>query len=162
MPTAIRCATVDDITAIEAIVQAAYSPYIQRIGRSPGPMLDDYRQHVDTGTVLVLESARQVVGFVVLIGKEDYLLLDNLAVSPAAQGLGYGRQLLAFAEAQAISAGYREVRLYTNEAMTENIELYTRRGFVETHRAVENGLHRVYMKKDLIPNKHNPRATPPP
>jgi hypothetical protein len=41
------------------------------------------------------------------------------------------------------------VRLYTNEAMTENIALYSRIGFMETHRAEERGLRRVYMIKTL-------------
>ncbi|EJF72510.1 GNAT family N-acetyltransferase [Pseudomonas sp. SDO5522_S412] len=146
MPTHIRPATGDDIAAIEAIVHAAYSPYIQRIGRKPGPMLDDYRQQVAAERVHVLESAGQVRGFVVLIHHDEYLLLDNLAVDPGAQGLGYGRLLLGFAERQ---ARHGSIRLYTNEAMTENIALYTRKGYVETHRAEENGLRRVYMQKDL-------------
>ncbi|NWB67227.1 GNAT family N-acetyltransferase [Pseudomonas sp. I8001] len=146
MPTHIRPATVDDIAAIEAIVHAAYSPYIQRIGRKPGPMLDDYRQQVAAERVHVLESAGQVRGFVVLIHHDEYLLLDNLAVDPGAQGLGYGRLLLDFAERQ---ARHGSIRLYTNEAMTENIALYTRKGYVETHRAEENGQRRVYMQKDL-------------
>ncbi|MFJ2411980.1 GNAT family N-acetyltransferase [Pseudomonas sp. NPDC087814] len=146
MPTHIRPATVDDIAAIEAIVHAAYSPYIQRIGRKPGPMLDDYRQQVAAERVHVLESAGQVRGFVVLIHHDEYLLLDNLAVDPGVQGLGYGRLLLGFAEGQ---ARHGSIRLYTNEAMTENIALYTRKGYVETHRAEENGLRRVYMQKDL-------------
>ncbi|PMU26322.1 MULTISPECIES: GNAT family N-acetyltransferase [unclassified Pseudomonas] len=146
MPTHIRPATVDDIAAIEAIVHAAYSPYIQRIGRKPGPMLDDYRQQVAAERVHVLESVGQVRGFVVLIHHDEYLLLDNLAVDPGAQGLGYGRLLLGFAERQ---ARHGSIRLYTNEAMTENIALYTRKGYVETHRAEENGLRRVYMQKDL-------------
>lgn len=146
MPTHIRPATVDDIAVIEAIVHAAYSPYIQRIGRKPGPMLDDYRQQVAAERVHVLESAGQVRGFVVLIHHDEYLLLDNLAVDPGAQGLGYGRLLLGFAERQ---ARHGSIRLYTNEAMTENIALYTRKGYVETHRAEENGLRRVYMQKDL-------------
>lgn len=146
MPTLIRPATVDDIAAIEAIVHAAYSPYIERIGRKPGPMLDDYAQQVAAGRVHVLESAAGVHGFVVLIHHDEYLLLDNLAVDPGAQGLGYGRLLLAFTEHQARQGS---IRLYTNEAMTENIALYTRKGYVETHRAEENGLRRVYMQKDL-------------
>ncbi|NWC96170.1 MULTISPECIES: GNAT family N-acetyltransferase [unclassified Pseudomonas] len=146
MPILIRPATVDDIAAIEAIVHAAYSPYIERIGRKPGPMLDDYRQQVAAARVHVLDSAGQVHGFVVLIPHDEYLLLDNLAVAPRAQGLGYGRLLLEFTEQQAHQG---LVRLYTNEAMTENIALYTRKGYVETHRAEENGLRRVYMQKDL-------------
>lgn len=148
MPALIRPATANDIATIEAIVQAAYSPYIERIGRKPGPMLEDYRQQVEAGRVQVLEHSGQVQGFVVLIDAEDYLLLDNLAVDPAAQGLGYGRLLLEFAEQQAHQGS---IRLYTNEAMTENIALYTRKGYVETHRAEENGLRRVYMRKDLAP-----------
>ena len=41
------------------------------------------------------------------------------------------------------------MRLYTQEIMTENIALYTRVGYRETHRAVEQGLPRVFMRKDL-------------
>ncbi|KAF2406833.1 hypothetical protein PSAN_50110 [Pseudomonas antarctica] len=54
-----------------------------------------------------------------------------------------------FAPQQAIDAGYEAIRLYTHETMTENITLYTRRGYVETHRAQEHGLRRAYMTKRL-------------
>jgi ribosomal protein S18 acetylase RimI-like enzyme len=78
------------------------------------------------------------------------MLLDNVAVSPDAQGLGLGRKMLEFAERAAVAAGYRSIKLYTNEAMTENIGLYSRIGYVETHRAEENGLRRIYMSKPLF------------
>lgn len=77
------------------------------------------------------------------------MLLDNVAVDPIRQGSGVGRKLLAFAEQAALKAGYRSIRLYTNEAMTENIALYARIGYVETHRGEEKGLRRVYMTKQL-------------
>ncbi|MEB2649117.1 GNAT family N-acetyltransferase [Pseudomonas canadensis] len=144
-----RPATAADVAAIEAIVQAAYSPYIERIGREPGPMLEDYRQLVQNAGVHVLENAGSVQGFIILLDDGDTLLLDNLAVAPDAQGLGYGRLLMDFAECQALNAGRATIRLYTNEAMNENITLYTRRGYVETHRAEEHGLRRVYMTKQL-------------
>ena len=144
-----RPATAADVASIEAIVQAAYSPYIERIGREPGPMLEDYRQLVQAAGVHVLENAGSVQGFIILLDDGDALLLDNLAVAPDAQGLGYGRMLMDFAERQALDAGFAAIRLYTNEAMTENITLYTRRGYVETHRAEEHGLRRVYMTKQL-------------
>ena len=98
----------------------------------------------------MLESSGRVHGFVVLIHEDEYLLLDNLAVDPGAQGLGYGRVLLKFKEQQAIR-GF--VPLYTNEAMTETLALYTRKGYVETHRAEENGLRRVYLQKDLTASR---------
>jgi GNAT superfamily N-acetyltransferase len=145
----LRPATAHDVAAIEAIVQAAYSPYIARIGRQPGPMLEDYRQLISAGGVHVLDNAGQVQGFIILLQDDSALLLDNLAVAPEAQGLGLGRVLMDFAEQQALDAGYAAIRLYTNEAMTENIALYSRRGYVETHRAEEHGLRRVYMSKIL-------------
>jgi len=147
--TFIRQAGPEDRAAIEAIVQAAYAPYIPRIGRKPGPMLDDYEVLIADGRVHVLVDGEIVRGLVILIPDGDALLLDNVAVDPRAQGRGYGRMLLNFAEAEARRAGVRTLRLYTNEAMTENIALYGRLGFVETHRAVEKGLRRIYMTKVL-------------
>ena len=38
-------------------------------------------------------------------------------------GAGARSKMLTFAEAAAVDTGYRLIRLYTNEAMTENIEL---------------------------------------
>jgi hypothetical protein len=35
------------------------------------------------------------------------------------QGIGLGRRLLAFAEAEALRRGYREIRLYTHQKMLE-------------------------------------------
>jgi ribosomal protein S18 acetylase RimI-like enzyme len=149
MPTAPRLATPDDLPALTRIVDAAYTPYIARIGRKPGPMLDDYAALVAAGQVHVLERDGEVQGLVVLIPQGDSMLLDNIAVAPAGQGKGLGRCLLAFAEATAEAAGYDAITLYTNEAMVENIGLYQRGGFVETHRAEERGFRRVYMRKPL-------------
>ena len=112
-------------------------------------MLDDYGQLIRDGRVHVIQHDGIVQGILVLIPQEDAMLLDNVAVAPSAQGLGLGRKMLKFAEAAAVDAGYRLIRLYTNEAMTENIELYTRIGYSETHRVEEKGLRRVYMTKPV-------------
>lgn len=149
MPIHIRPATVDDISAIERIVRDAYSPYIQRIGATPGPMLDDYPARIAQGLVHVLLASGDIQALLVLIPEPDCLLLDNLAVSPGAQGKGYGRHLLRFAEDEARRRGLAAIRLYTQEKMTENIGIYRRHGYVETHRAEEIGLKRVFMKKAL-------------
>lgn len=150
MPLDIRPATANDIAAIERIVAEAYSPYVLRIGKTPGPMLDDYPARVAQGAVHVLEAQEEVQAILVLIPEADCLLLDNIAVSPAAQGKGYGRHLLKFAEAEARRLGYSNIRLYTQEKMTENITIYSSYGYVETHRAEEIGLKRVFMKKALF------------
>jgi len=41
------------------------------------------------------------------------------------------------------------IRLYTNAAMTENLSMYAHMGFVETHRAIEKGFNRVYLRWPL-------------
>lgn len=146
---ALRPATASDRAVVEDIVRAAYSGYIARIGRAPGPMLDDYGERIAAGRVHVAEHDGVVKGILVLVPEPDAMLLDNVAVAPDAQGLGLGRLLLTYAERAAVAAGYRAIKLYTNEAMTENLVLYARNGYVETHRAEEKGLRRVYMRKPL-------------
>lgn len=149
MARLLRRATADDRPAVEAIVEAAYRHYIARIGSKPGPMLDDYGALIEAGRVHVMESDGTPKGVLVLIPEPDVMLLDNIAVDPSAQGAGLGRAMMRFAEESARKAGYKSIHLYTNAMMTENIALYTRAGYVETHRGVEKGLHRVYMTKQL-------------
>lgn len=112
-------------------------------------MLDDYSSLIDAGRVYVVEREKSVQGVLVLIPQDDAMLLDNVAVDPGAQGSGLGRRMLEFAEQAARAAGYQAITLYTNEAMTENISLYSRNGYAETHRTEENGLKRIHMVKEL-------------
>ena len=149
MDPKIRIATIEDRLAVEAIVKAAYIHFVPRIGREPAPMGDDYAALILTHRVHVIESGGKVHGVLVLLHEKDAMLLDNVAVEPGKQGLGIGRKLLEFAEQMALKAGYHSIRLYTNEAMTENIALYSRIGYIETHRGEEKGLRRVYMTKQL-------------
>src|SRR5215472_3128153 len=133
----IRAATATDVPAIADIVEQAYRHYIARMDKAPGPMLDDYAARVLEGVVSVLEEDAAIVGIIVLLPTTNYLLLDNIAVSPVRQGLGLGRRLLAFAEAEAVRHGYREIRLYTHRTMTENQRLYTAIGYEEIGRRTE-------------------------
>jgi len=134
---------------IEQIVEQASRHYIPRIGKPPAPMLDDYAVRVSEGVVWVIEEGSTIAGIIVLLPTPDYLLLDNIAVAPARQGTGLGRQLLAFAEAEALRRGYNEIRLYTHEKMTENQRLYAAIGYEEIGRGTEAGYERVFMRKQL-------------
>jgi len=146
----IRPAVAADRAAVETIVREAYSIYVDRIGKPPGPMLDDYGALIGAGAVSVLEEPDgTIAAIIVLLPKPDHLLLDNIAVRRDRQGQGFGRRLIAFAEAETRRLGYRELRLYTHEKMTENIALYTRLGFVETGRGHDAGYDRVFMTKRL-------------
>jgi GNAT superfamily N-acetyltransferase len=144
-----RLAKLNEVLAIEEIVRQAYSPYIERIGRPPGPMLEDYTALVKESRVSVIEKGGIIQAILVLIPEKNSLLLDNVAVSPSTQGLGLGRRMMEYAEKIALEVGYPSIRLYTNEAMAENTRYYSRLGYVETHRVEERGFKRVYMSKDL-------------
>lgn len=147
----IRLAGLVDIPMIEAIAQEAYEPYVARIGRPPAPLVEDYARPVERGELHVAEDARGVCGFlVVVLGKSA--LLDNVAVATRARGQGVGKMLIERAEAMAREVGHGSIELYTNEAMTENLALYPRLGYRETHRATEKGLNRVYFSKPLAPS----------
>ncbi|WP_226626107.1 GNAT family N-acetyltransferase [Alloyangia pacifica] len=151
-PPLIRRARPADLDTIEAIVEAAYSPYIPRMGQKPGPMLDDYAALIAANHVHVVDlegEAAALLVLLVLLPQEDALLLDNIAVSPRAQGHGLGRALMEFAEAQGRAAGFDRIRLYTNALMTENLALYPRLGYRETGRVHEKGFNRVYFEKPI-------------
>jgi len=121
--SAIRPATGADVQAIERIVHDAYVGYVERIGKQPGPMLDDYPARVAEGAVSVLTLDGAVVGVLVLLPERDHLLLDNIAVDPAHKGQGFGRRLMAHAEDEARRRAYAEIRLYTHVLMHENLVL---------------------------------------
>jgi N-acetylglutamate synthase-like GNAT family acetyltransferase len=83
----LRLATRADLCTVDAVVSAAYSHYVPRIGREAGPMLDDYAALIENRRVHVIEHEGTVQGILVLIPEDDAMLLDNVAVAPAAQGL---------------------------------------------------------------------------
>ncbi len=148
-PFTIRRAQPVDAKQVALCVAAAYQPYIARIGKLPGPMLADYAEIIAQHLVWVVEDKARIIGLVVLMQKTNGILLDNVAVHPEYQGLGLGKQLLAFAETEARQRGFTEINLYTHQKMTENINLYLKLGYVETERRTERGYKRIYMKKAL-------------
>ena len=146
----IRPARPENTEAVRQIVQAAYGHYVTRLGKPPGPMLDDYSRRIADEQAWVLEDDGEPVGVLILEDADGALLLDNLAMAPAVQGRGHGRALIAFAEQEARRRGYAVLRPYTNALMTENLALYGRLGFRETGRVTEKGYERVYLAKALV------------
>jgi ribosomal protein S18 acetylase RimI-like enzyme len=134
---------------IRDVVRRAYAMYVPRMGKEPGPMLDDYAARVAEGAAFVLERDGDICGALVLLDFPGYLLLDNVAIDPACRGRGLGKILIAFAEGEALRRGYSEIRLYTHECMTENIAMYPRLGYEESHRVTEKGYARIYMRKKI-------------
>jgi N-acetylglutamate synthase-like GNAT family acetyltransferase len=143
----LRPARAADVDGIRVCVDIAYSPYIERIGRKPGPMLEDYSKVIEERQVTVAEFKGTVAGVVVLTTTSEGFLLENVAVLPAHRGIG--KALLQYAESEARRQGFGSLYLYTHEKMTENQLLYSKIGYVEYERRVENGYARVFMRKSL-------------
>lgn len=150
----LRIAKNDDLAPIQALVKAAYSPWIEVIGALPGPMRDDYARSIAQGLVQVLDGPDGIEALLVLIPLPDAMLLDNVAVPPSTQGRGHGRRLMQAAERAAHAHGYKVIRLYTHEKMAANIGLYHRMGYDIAHRTTERGLNRIYMEKRVSDPDH--------
>lgn len=147
---AVRRAGAHDVPALQRIAEAAYTPYVARMGGlRPGPLETDYATAVADSEAWVAVGGEDVVGFLLLVPEADTMLLENVAVAPSHQGRGLGRALLELAESRTRAHGLHRVRLYTHETMVENQRLYSFIGFVETHRATEHGFTRVFFEKWL-------------
>jgi Acetyltransferase (GNAT) family len=68
---------------------------------------------------------------------------------PEHSGKGLGRGLIGFVEHVARRDGFQAVELYTNEAMTENLAMYPKLGYRETHRKQDAGYNRVFFRKTV-------------
>ena len=145
----IRLANMDDVPGISACVDEAFSHYVPRMGKPPGPMQEDYSRVIIERDVSVVDREGEIIGVLVLASTSDGLLLDIVAVHPNCQGQGLGRKLLVFAEDQAREQGFNSIYLCTNIHMTENQVLYGKIGYREYERREEKGYSRVYMRKNL-------------
>jgi N-acetylglutamate synthase-like GNAT family acetyltransferase len=146
---ALRRATDDDAGAITELVADAYRHYEPLIGRTPMPMLVHYADALREHDIWVLELDSRLVGVIELEPRGDHLWVENVAVAPRWQGRGFGRLLLRHAEVEAARLGLREIGLLTNERYIDNIAMYTRYGYRETHRVPHQGTDLVFFRKQL-------------
>ncbi|CAL9322418.1 GNAT family N-acetyltransferase [Streptomyces olindensis] len=144
----IRPAGAADVPAVADVIDAAFRPYVERIGRVPQPMEEDHAANVAAGRVFV--TGDPVLGLVVVEAFEGHLFLDTIAVHPTAHGRGVGRRLLRFVDAHARALGLSEVRLYTNALMWENQKIYPKYGYELVERRMDGSYDRVHYRKRLL------------
>lgn len=77
--------------------------------------------------------------------------LKRMWVAEATRGLGLGRRLLSELENHAAEHGARRVRLETNRALSEAIELYRSSGYREVPRFNDEPYAHHWFEKDLDP-----------
>lgn len=145
----LKTAIATDVDAIKQCAVAAYSKYIERIGKVPAPMVADFESRILLKQVVVACDEETLVGYVVFYPVDHSMHLENVAVLPAQCGRGIGRLLIGYVESAASKLGLQGLELYTNEAMTENLSMYPALGYQEYDRRCEDGFNRVYYRKRL-------------
>lgn len=149
----LRRAIVSDAPAIRALTRLAYAKWVPIAGREPLPMRADYEAAIRDHRIDLLYREGDLAALIETIAETDHLLIENVAVSPAFQGQGLGRTLLAHAELLAAASGYAEVRLYTNKLFAANITLYQRLGYRIDREESLNGGTAVHMSKRLAQSR---------
>ena len=115
--------------------------------RQPAPMCADFASQIAEGHVHIAMYEFSFSGYVVFYVEGDHIHLENIAVLPEQSGKGIGKRLLDHVEQLAQQAGLKAVELYTNEAMTENLEMYPKLDYLETGRKQQAGFNRVFFRK---------------
>lgn len=138
-----------DAATVAAITAAAYAKWVPVIGRKPKPMIADYNAAVRDHLVELAYRDDKAVGLIEMIPAADHLLLENIAIDPAAQGQSVGRHLMQRVEQHAIERSLPMVRLYTNKAFATNLDFYRRLGYaIEREEPFKEGFT-VYFAKAL-------------
>ena len=147
----LRRAEASDAAAVRALTRDAYAKWVPVIGREPKPMTKNYDTAVRLNRIDLAHVGAEPAGLIETIDRSDHLLIENVAVAPARHGKGLGRALMAHAESVARAAGYREVRLYTNQKFEANVKLYLALGYrIDREEESDLGVT-VYMSKTLSP-----------
>lgn len=143
-PIRLRNATLADVPALKALIDASYAPFAARGIALPdvsGGLAEDIAER----EVIVAQQSDEMLGVLVLSLTEDHAHLMNVAVSPAAQGQGVGKLLITEAEMLAIQSGATVLDLATHKDIPENIATYEHLGWHVTGR--EDA--RIFMSKPL-------------
>jgi len=143
----LRRAVASDAPAIRALTREAYAKWVPLIGREPKPMTADYAEAVRRHRIDLLHLDGVLAALIETIAEADHLLIENVAVSPAFQGRGFSRKLMAHAEQIAASSGFGEIRLYTNKLFAANVDLYRKLGYrIDREEVLKHGIA-VHMSK---------------
>ena len=113
-------------------------------------MVADFLKHLNEDYVFVIEDtdSSRIMGYAILVLKNNEYWLENIAVYPTKTKQGFGTQLIRNVE-EFVSGSASKIQLYTNVKMHENIDWYKRIGYTEFKRKTVDGFERVYFIKKL-------------
>lgn len=140
----IRRANAQDADTLSDCFDVAYSVYSSRI--SDLPLISaGMAQSIKNSRVWVAETDDDIIGGIILVPHENFMMLENVAVRSDSSGMGVGAALIRKAEADCIELGFHQLRLSTHIDMPENVALYKHLGWQETERSG----NKVLMRKDI-------------
>ena len=125
----LRRAGPGDTGAVEQMQAQAYHRNQVLIGVTPVPLQWNYAQELARCEPWLVDGADGLAAVLMLTPRADDLYIDNIAVAPQEQGLGFGNILLDFAVERARHHQRTTIRLTTNARLARNIDWYRRKGF---------------------------------
>ncbi|MEL6588193.1 MAG: GNAT family N-acetyltransferase [Pseudomonadota bacterium] len=139
-----------DEAALERLIEAAFVDYVQALGRDwpgPYPWLPDA---IGQGRVLWIDGTK---GCAVIDRDGDTLKIDQIAIDPAHQGRGTGRQAMAALEDLGRRAGFARITLFTAQVHTRLVAFYSSLGYRVTDlrppTSGKDDIPRIHMTKSL-------------
>jgi len=142
-PITLRLAEKSDAAGVLAVVLAAFGQYRGRLvpeSSAFGETVETVRGTIEAGGAVIAEAADgRMVGAVLFEPEGDALYLGRLAVLPELRGQGVAARLVEAVEAQARARRCPAVTLGVRLALSDNIRLFTRLGYVETGRTAHPG-----------------------
>ena len=147
-------ATTEQHDRLYQLMLDAFTPYVIKLdgGSVSGPY-PHLATEIENGNIFVALDNKEIVGLVTTIQRDKELHIDQLGVDPERQGQGIGSFILKELESAARQNQIALLSLQTAEIRTDLLRLYTRHGFVETHRALphhgDDEYLRVHMEKSL-------------
>jgi GNAT superfamily N-acetyltransferase len=154
-----------DAAAIAALRNAVAADLTQRHGKGHWSSMvteNGVLRNIVESRVLVARSARKIIGTLRLATKKPWaidtkyfvevprpLYLLDMAVAPASQGKGLGRQMLADAVAVAAAWPAQAIRLDAYDTAAGAGAFYAKCGFREVGRATYRGTPLIYYERLL-------------
>jgi ribosomal protein S18 acetylase RimI-like enzyme len=138
----ITIATLEDVTALEKLINSAYRGETSKQGwTTEANLLEGKRITVDElieiienkdNTMLKFTESNVIIGCVLLVNKGRKLYLGMLTVSPELQNSGVGKKLLQEAEAHALALNLPKIVMTVISIREELIAWYKRHGYQDT------------------------------
>ncbi len=151
-------ATPGQLPAVDALMRAAFTPYMAALGREIArDQYDWFADAIAAGDIFVAREGDAIVGAIATKrgDGEREMVLAMIGVDPRRQKSGIASWMIGSVEEVARGRGVRTLQLVTAEKMEDRVRLYSRHGFRIMRRGPqEQGKDphvRVYMAKELGP-----------